>query len=40
MSLNQYEKEIFNPDEYDLNAANIYEETRFYFYRYCQTCKI
>ena len=40
MSLNQYEKDIFNPEDYNQPAAYIYEETRFYFHRYCQTCKI
>ena len=40
LSLNSQEKQIYNPENYDQKAAEIYEETPFYFYRYCTTCDI
>ena len=38
--MNDYEKRVFGPEKFDEQAAQIYEETAFYYYRHCDTCKI
>ena len=40
LSMNIQEKGIFDPENYNQKAAEIYDETPFYFYRYCTTCDI
>ena len=40
LSFNAHEKAIWTGEEPDALAARVYEETPFYFYRYCTTCDI